>query len=385
LKAVILAGGVGSRLLPLTRVMPKALAPIHGTPIIKQQIDLLISVGIKEIMVLCGYRGNMIERYLNTIFFPNTNIRCFRTPDSFSPAQRLLFYRNEIGDDFLLLYCDNLVNDLDSIENVMKSKKPITFLLEKRNSGNISSEKSAKYFLVRSSDSPFVDLGYMHIYGSEFFAKLNESESLTQTLHDISKKHDLFGILSKKPLQSVSNISNFTKLRENRKTILLDRDGIINVKMPHREYVDTWEKFKFMENNLKSLSENFSKSTDFIIVTNQPGVALKQVEANFLDSLHSMMVVDLLAREIPIIGLYVCVHHWDEGCLCRKPKPGMLLQAISDYELNPIKLVYIGDEKKDVEAAQAAGINGLRITSNPIEGAFRNIDDAYLTINELTS
>ena len=97
------------------------------------------------------------------------------------------------------------------------------------------------------------------------------------------------------------------------------------------------------------------------------------------------MVVDLLAREIPIIGLYVCVHHWDEGCLCRKPKPGMLLQAISDYELNPIKLVYIGDEKKDVEAAQAAGINGLRITSNPIEGAFRNIDDAYLTINELTS
>jgi D-glycero-D-manno-heptose 1,7-bisphosphate phosphatase len=267
----------------------------------------------------------------------------------------------------------------------MKSKKPITFLLEKRNSGNISSEKKAKYFLVRSSGSPFVDLGYMHIYGSEFFAKLNDSQSLTQTLHDVSKEHDLLGILSKTPLLSVSTISNYIKLRETRKTILLDRDGIINVKMPHREYVNTWEKFKFIENNLKSLSEKFSKSTDFIIVTNQPGIALNEVEANFLDSLHSMMVVDLLAKEVPIIGLYVCVHHWDDGCLCRKPKPGMLLQAISDYELDPAKLVYVGDEKKDTEAAKAAGIHGLRITSEAVEGAFRNVEEAYLKISELTS
>jgi histidinol-phosphate phosphatase family protein len=92
------------------------------------------------------------------------------------------------------------------------------------------------------------------------------------------------------------------------------------------------------------------------------------------------MVVELLLKGISVVGIYVCTHHWNENCECRKPKPGMIKQAIQDYELDAERLVYIGDEIKDVEAAKAAGILGVRISDSGDAESFSTISAAYSRI-----
>ena len=97
------------------------------------------------------------------------------------------------------------------------------------------------------------------------------------------------------------------------------------------------------------------------------------------------MIVQMFLLGISVIGFYVCDHHWDEGCDCRKPKPGMINQAITDYNLNQRKLVYIGDEIKDMEAAGAAGIVGVRLTENPSETEFSTLESAHDFIQQTIS
>jgi NDP-sugar pyrophosphorylase family protein len=104
LKAVILAGGSGERLRPLTASIPKALASVGGVPIIKRLIDSLLDLGIVEILVLTGYRSDMVEDYLTALYKESSaNLIIVETPISFSPLQRLIDSEALIGNDFLLM------------------------------------------------------------------------------------------------------------------------------------------------------------------------------------------------------------------------------------------------------------------------------------------
>jgi histidinol-phosphate phosphatase family protein len=386
MKAVILAGGKGERLRPLTNVMPKALAPINGIPIIKRQIDNLITLGIMEILVLTGYRSDMISNYLKAEYAKSqVELNCVKTPVDFSPAERLLDVSQEVGGTFLLLYCDNLVEDLTSIREVIKSYSPLTFLVEKREQGNVSILPRVLYDSVRSQESPYVELGFIKIAVESFFSKLRQLNSLQMTLKELSHEYDCKAVKTANALQSVSNISRFNKLRRNRKTLLLDRDGILNKKMPARTYLSKIEDYMPLEDNLDALAEHFSPSTDYIIITNQPGVATKEVSTEFLDSLHSQIITEMLIRGMSVIGCYVCTHHWEDDCDCRKPKPGMINQAKADYELHSENLVYIGDEDKDIIASKNANILGIKISKDGMPGSFDSISAASKEIDRKLS
>jgi histidinol-phosphate phosphatase family protein len=386
MKAVILAGGKGERLRPLTNVMPKALAPINGIPIIKRQIDNLITLGIMEILVLTGYRSDMISNYLKAEYAKSqVELNCVKTPVDFSPAERLLDVSQEVGGTFLLLYCDNLVEDLASIREVIKSYSPLTFLVEKREQGNVSILPRVLYDSVRSQESPYVELGFIKIAVESFFSKLRQLNSLQMTLKELSHEYDCKAVKTANALQSVSNISRFNKLRRNRKTLLLDRDGILNKKMPARTYLSKIEDYMLLEDNLDALAEHFSPSTDYIIITNQPGVATKEVSTEFLDSLHSQIITEMLIRGMSVIGCYVCTHHWEDDCDCRKPKPGMINQAKADYELHSENLVYIGDEDKDIIASKNANILGIKISKDGMPGSFDSISAASKEIDRKLS
>ena len=383
---MILAGGSGERLRPLTASIPKALASVGGVPIIKRQIDSLLDLGIVEILVLTGYRSDMVEDYLTALYKESSaNLIIVETPISFSPLQRLIDSEALIGNDFLLMYCDNFINDKEALQSIANSNARLTFLVEKRDIGNISISTNARYRESRSKNYPYVELGYMHIKSDYFFAYLGKSNSLQEAIEVFSNDFHCSAIITVNSNSSVSDIHRFNKLRLERKTILLDRDGVLNEKMPHRKYLTNFAEYKPIHSNLETLRSRFSGDTDFIVITNQPGIATGEVEAGFLDSLHSKMIVEMLLLGISVIGIYVCDHHWEEGCDCRKPKPGMINQAIIDYKLFPQKLVYIGDEVKDMEAAEAAGIVGVRLTENPNETEFSTLENAYNFIQQTIS
>jgi D-glycero-D-manno-heptose 1,7-bisphosphate phosphatase len=228
-------------------------------------------------------------------------------------------------------------------------------------------------------------LGYIHIKTEKFFDVLDSVDSLQDALVALTTDTNCATVNCENSLTSVSNISRFNALRKQRKTILLDRDGILNEKMPHRTYLSNFRDYVPLVDNLNVLKDLYSENTDFIIITNQPGVATGAVDPDFLDRLHSSLITDMLVMGISVIGIYVCTHHWEENCPCRKPKPGMILQAITDFELNPKKIVYVGDEIKDVEAAMNAGVAGIRLTEKPISGEFKSFKEAFNSIQAIVS
>jgi histidinol-phosphate phosphatase family protein len=377
-RAVILAGGQGERMKPLTRSIPKALTPIEGVPIIKKQIDMLTALGVRDFLILTGYKSEMLHDFLEGAFKENEpRVECVATPPEFSPAQRLMHSFTKLDGDILLVYCDNLIYDDDSLNFVLKSTEPLTFLAEERGPGNLTLTPRVEYKSQRTELSTLVELGFMKINGNLLVQSLVKEESLQNALEQITMKYECAVVVTSQKLISVSSIQRYISLRSSRRTILLDRDGILNHKMPHREYLSKIEEFHLIDANITSLSLKYSESTDFIIVTNQPGISTKQVTPEFLEFIHSKLIIELLLRGISVIGLYVCTHHWDENCECRKPKPGMINQAISDYKLDSNKIVYIGDEQKDLDAAQNAGILGVRISQEKSELNFKSLDDSF--------
>ncbi len=364
MKVVILAGGRGERLKPITNHIPKALVPMNGVPMLKLQIDFLVRLGNLDFVVLAGYRSDMVRLYVEGLDSgKEVNIQIIETPESYSPAMRLLDAESDIGNDFIILYCDNFIEDPDSVRTIIESSAECTLLVEPRKNGNVSIGNYSRYHLERSELNSYVDLGFIRIKGGNFFRLLNEEKSLSQTLSRISDSQKLSTVVTTSPLQSTSTIDRFNKQRSHRKTLLIDRDGILNEKMPDRVYLTSFKQYQPISENRKFLKKVCSLGVDVVVATNQPGIATGEVDEDFLDKLHSKMIVELLLLGIPVIGLYVCPHHWDKNCDCRKPKPGMLETSVNDFELTKVNLVYIGDEEKDQLAAHACGIAGIVISN----------------------
>ena len=104
MKAVILAGGRGERIRPISDTLPKALVPIDGKPIIAHQIEQLERVGTQEVFILTGYLAQSIASYCGKLQ-TNMKIHCIESSPGATPAQRILNSQVDIGDEFLLLYC----------------------------------------------------------------------------------------------------------------------------------------------------------------------------------------------------------------------------------------------------------------------------------------
>ena len=144
-KAAILAGGRGERMIPITNLIPKPLIPIQGRPILAHQLDQLERLGIKEVYVLTGYLSDAIERFCSN-FSSSMTIECIPTDVEFSPAERLLASKEILGDDFLLIYCDNYILSDEVIHRVLESNSNLTFLVEKRKKGNVTISSNGQAF-----------------------------------------------------------------------------------------------------------------------------------------------------------------------------------------------------------------------------------------------
>jgi histidinol-phosphate phosphatase family protein len=366
MKAVILAGGLGQRLKPLTDLMPKPMAPVNGNPFLLKIINQLIENDYEEILILAGYKSEILKSYLNKLDF-KLKIKVISTPDYYSPKQRLLISKTEIGDKFILLYGDNYIENFQQYTSVESEQSPISLLVENRIEGNIKflSNQEIRYISnKRNSDHQFVDLGYIKVNTSKFFSELERSEDLNVALESLSKdgliKADIVGMNSN---LSISNLSRFNQINRARKKILIDRDGIINVKMARRKYLSRFEDYKIIEENWLGLEKLSGLGCDFIIITNQPGISTGEVSVEFMQELHERIYLEFLQRNIYLYGIYVCPHHWDDQCSCRKPRPGMLNSALSDFDINKSETLYIGDELKDELAANAAGIKFMYVNS----------------------
>lgn len=139
------------------------------------------------------------------------------------------------------------------------------------------------------------------------------------------------------------------------KALFLDRDGVINVDKGH---VYLKEQFEFNEGIFDLCKKYQEQGYLIIIITNQAGIAKGYYsEADFL-KLTEWMINEFAGHGIVISKVYYCPHHPDitGPCPCRKPEPGMILQAAIDFDLNIPECVLAGDKESDLEAGRRAGI-----------------------------
>src|SRR5690606_5594555 len=147
-----------------------------------------------------------------------------------------------------------------------------------------------------------------------------------------------------------------------RATVILDRDGVLNRKPPKARYVRRWEDFQWLPGALEALRLLRENGYRVIVVTNQAGVARGEMTEQDLLDIHRRMCLEVRSAGGDIEAVYYCPHGWDEGCECRKPKPGMLFRAQRDFHLDLTRTLFIGDDERDAEAGDAAGCRTILVT-----------------------
>jgi D-glycero-D-manno-heptose 1,7-bisphosphate phosphatase len=145
--------------------------------------------------------------------------------------------------------------------------------------------------------------------------------------------------------------------------IFLDRDGVINCRRPD-DYVLDWSQFVFLPGIREALKQLSRLKLPMIVISNQSGVGKGVIKPQILESITKEMHRGLCADGTHLAAVYYCPHRADENCGCRKPKPGLLLEAAADFNIDLARSVFVGDSETDVQAARAAGCNPVFFDSN---------------------
>jgi histidinol-phosphate phosphatase family protein len=135
--------------------------------------------------------------------------------------------------------------------------------------------------------------------------------------------------------------------------VFLDRDGVINHDSP--EFVKTPGEFFFLPKSLAALGRLGSARLPVVVITNQSGIGRGLIRPAALHRIHEKMIREAEKAGGYIQDIFACPHAPDEGCDCRKPKPGLLYRAFRAHGYDPRKTVMVGDSAKDIRAAYAAG------------------------------
>ncbi len=161
-----------------------------------------------------------------------------------------------------------------------------------------------------------------------------------------------------------------------RQAIFFDRDGVLNEEVG---YLWEVERFKWIDGAREAIKLCNERGLLTVVVTNQGGIARGLYRAREVDTLHAFMQRELSEVGAHIDAFYYCPHH-PEGvveefsivCDCRKPKPGMILRACAELDINPAQSILFGDSKRDIEAAAAAGLrDGILFTGGNLFDAVK--------------
>ena len=141
------------------------------------------------------------------------------------------------------------------------------------------------------------------------------------------------------------------------KAIFLDRDGVIN--QERKDYVKKLDEFIILDKTSDAI--NIIKNHGFlvIIITNQSPINRKLLSVETLNKIHEKLQSYLERYDTSFDGVYFCPHTPSENCECRKPKPGLILQAVIDFQIDLSESYMIGNSETDIHGAKNAGCKGI--------------------------
>lgn len=166
--------------------------------------------------------------------------------------------------------------------------------------------------------------------------------------------------------------------------ILLDRDGVIN--RERREYVKSWEEFEFLPGALLALKRLAAYPWPIIVITNQSAVGRQLISEADLVAIHAKFIEAVYQAGGRIDAIFACPHRPEDQCNCRKPQPGLLIQAAQAFRLDLMRCIFIGDSLTDYQAAAAVNCPTILVNSGEINvRQGRQAQPPVLTLSDLLS
>ena len=413
MKAVFMAGGRGTRISSIASDIPKPMIKIQGKPILEHEIECLRSQGFTDIIITVSYLGNVIVDYFgdgsgisaSTGKPFGVKIQYYFEEQPLGNAGALIKIKNKLDDDFLLLNADVLFDiDINRMLRAHQNSGALATILTHPNShpydsglivsdnDNVVLQWLTKEYVRPEYYKNRVNAG-IHILSPKVLEGLPVSADMLGTKDENGKtiKLDLDRDILR-PLAGtgklccydsteyvrdmgtperykavckdyVSGIVTGRNLKNPQKAIFLDRDGTINRYVGFLRDIDDFELIDGVSQAIASINQSEFLS---IVVTNQPVIARGEVTEDELSEIHFKMETLLGKDGAYIDDIYYCPHHPHKGyegeiealkidCACRKPKPGMLLQAAKDHNIDLVESWMIGDSENDILAGKAAG------------------------------
>lgn len=375
-QAVILAGGRGSRMRPLTDDRPKPMIEFHGRPFLAYVIEMLRDAGFDNILLLLGYRAEVIQNYFGDGSKFGISISYSVSAPEDLTVRRMQLARDRIEDCFMLLYCDNYwplrIDHMWSHYRAVGAPAMITVYRNSdgysRDSVKVDPDGWVRVF-DRSRTTPGlrgVEISYAILTKAVLDLLPDEDALVEEALYPpLVEMGQLSAYVSDHRYYSVGSLERLPLTNEffaRRPVALLDRDGVLNRKPPKAEYVRNWSEFHWLPGVKEALAKLKAAGHRLVVISNQAGVARGAMTAADLEEIHRRMQEEAAEAGGKIDAIYTCTHGWEEGCECRKPRPGLLFQAQRDWNFDLTRAVFIGDDERDAAAADAAGCGFLRAT-----------------------
>lgn len=380
-QAVILAGGKGTRLGSLTKSTPKPLLKVGDKPFLEYLIWNLVRHGVTDIIITTGYLAEQFTSLKEAANLFGCTIRCFQEESPLGTGGCLKAIERTLDDGFLVLNGDSIleVNYRDLVCSLETNASALANLaLRERTDasrfGNVSfSDGLITSFQEKKASEGGRALinGGVYVMRKEILNLIPEQEfSLERDLFpELAKSKQLGGLVVNGFFLDIGIPESYQAAQtlipdwQTKKAVFFDRDGVLNFDFG---YVHKKEDFKWIAGAKDAIKFCNDSGWLVFVVTNQAGIARGYYsEAEFM-SLMEWVSDDLAGHGAHIDKVYYCPHHPTAGvgelrkkCSCRKPEPGLIKQALSEWPVDKASSILIGDKQSDVDAANASGIRGI--------------------------
>lgn len=413
MKTVIMAGGRGTRISSVASDIPKPMIKIEGKPVLEHELECLRDQGFTDIILTVSHLGSIIMDYFGdgSGISPATgkpfgvHIEYYFEKEPLGNAGALFKIKDKLVSDFLLLNADAVFDvDFNRFVAFHNQHGGLVTLFTHPNShpydsGLIIADKkySVEQWLAKEDDRPKyyrnrVNAG-LHVINPLILDQSGIDADKVGTLDDNGKpiKVDLDRQLLK-PLAGTGKMFCYDSpeyvkdmgtperyysvcedykvgrvsgknLKNKQKAIFLDRDGTINKYVGFLRDID---EFELLDGVADAIQEINASGYLAIVSTNQPVIARGEVSFDELEMIHNKMETLLGQKGAYLDAIYFCPHHPHKGyegerpelkfdCECRKPKPGMLLKAAQEFNIDLAQSWMIGDGENDIKAGMNAG------------------------------
>lgn len=375
-QACILAGGRGTRLGELTKNTPKPLLLVAGSPFLGYVLWNLKRHGIRRVVLSVGYLANQFQAVLGDGARLGLDLSYVVEETPLGTGGGLKLSADRFEDEFLVLNGDTIF-DINYLELALKLSGGNLAAMALRHVDDASRYGRVQMvsgqvldFVEKSASGPGVISGGVYALKKEALDYLPEGRS--------SIEQGMFPLLARSGKLAGQAFSGFfldiglpetyheaQKLLpewQKRPAAFLDRDGVLN--MDHG-YVHRPSEFDWLEGAREAVKLLNDSGYLVIIITNQAGIGRGYYEDGDFHRLTDWMRDQLAHVGAHVDGVYFCPHHPTEGkgafkvnCPCRKPNPGMIEQALAEWDIDMDKSFVIGDKPKDMALAESVNLPG---------------------------